>query len=330
MRQALLKLLPLLAPDGASASHTERVVSAVGGFIGILLVYLVSRMFFEAHSTALIVASMGASAVLLFAVPHGQLSQPWALIGGHTVSALIGITCYRWIPDPALSGACAVALAIGAMYYLRCLHPPGGATALTAVAGGNEIHALGYYFVVTPVLMNVAAILIAAVAVNYFFAWRRYPVALAARPRTHTAVTNNTDEVEGELTHSDLAYALRKLGSFVDVTEQDLATIYALASEHAHQAHLNPAEIKRGRAYSNGRYADQWAVRQVVDESSKGVGDKDLVIYKVVAGKGRRTSGLCTRAQFAQWARYEVVLNENSWQKAVRDPQFTQCVQDDN
>lgn len=305
-------LASFFGPDRAPVSHLEKLVSAVGGFIGILLVILVSLQFLKPHSAGLIIASMGASAVLLFAVPHGQLSQPWALIGGHLLSALVGVTVAKFVPDLALASGLAVGLAIGVMYYLRCIHPPGGATALSAVIGGAEVHALGYQFILSPVALNVVVILVTAVAVNFLFAWRRYPVSLAARP-PHKKTSN----ADSELTHGDLAYALRKMNSYVDVTEEDLAEIYWLAHEHAHQGELEPADILRGRAYSNGRYAHEWSVRQIVDNSGRTDPEDDVVVYKVVAGKGRRGSGTCTRAEFARWARYEVERNENSWQRTA-------------
>src|SRR5690625_7242859 len=80
-------------------------------------------------------ASMGATAVLLFAVPHGALSQPWAVVGGHVVSAIVGVTCQLLIPNLFWAAALSVGVAVAAMYYLRCIHPPGGATALAAEIG---------------------------------------------------------------------------------------------------------------------------------------------------------------------------------------------------
>jgi CBS-domain-containing membrane protein len=121
---------------------------------------------------------MGASAVLLFAVPHGALSQPWPVLGGHVISALIGVSCAKFIPLPLLAAAFSVALAIGAMHYLNCIHPPGGATALSAVIGGDAIHQLGFQYVLTPVLLNTIIVLIVAILFNYPFHWRRYPLAL--------------------------------------------------------------------------------------------------------------------------------------------------------
>ena len=134
----LLGALRSFAGVGAnSTDHLEKWVSGIGGLTGILGVLLVSEAYLGLSGGAALVASMGASAVLLFAVPHGPLSQPWAVFGGHLVSAAIGIACTRLELDPILTAALAVALAISAMYYLRCIHPPGGATALSAVVGGR-------------------------------------------------------------------------------------------------------------------------------------------------------------------------------------------------
>lgn len=214
-----------------SASHGEKWISAVGGFIGILAVLWISSSVLDQHGAAMVIASMGASSVLLFAVPHGALSQPWALLGGNVISAFIGVSCARYVGDPYLAAALAVGLAIGAMYYLRCLHPPGGATALVAVLGGESVQQLGYGFVLTPVLENALVLLAVAVLVNLPFRWRRYPVGFA---RPDAAV----EEQEGEkalIAHSDLVYALSQLDSFIDVSEQDLIRIYTLAVHHTHE-----------------------------------------------------------------------------------------------
>jgi len=302
-------------------THSERLVSLLGGFLGILFILLVSHATLgERDATALVVSSMGASAVLLFAVPHGQMSQPWAVIGGHVISALIGVACARWVPGPVLAGALAVGLAIGAMHYLRCLHPPGGATALTAVIGGPAVHALGFGFLLAPVLLNVAIILATAVAVNAVFAWRRYPAALMRRKKPDVE-SGSKHLPEGGLSHSDLEFALREINSVVDVTEDDLARIYELASQHSMRSRLEPWQVRLHHCYSNGRYDSEWAIREIVDEAPHSDPEKDQVIYKAVAGKGRRKSGVCTRTEFARWARYEVFRNETSWQRQSSPPQ---------
>jgi len=296
-------------------THTERMVSLAGGFLGILLIALTSQAILgNLEASVLVVGSMGASAVLLFAVPHGPLSQPWAVIGGHTVSAVIGVACARWIPSPVLAAALAVGIAIGAMHYFRCLHPPGGATALTAVIGGPAIHALGFGYLLAPVLLNVAVILATAIAFNALFGWRRYPAALMRRPKEEVE-TERKHLPEGSLSHSDLEFALREINSVLDVTEEDLARIYLLAAQHSKRSRLEPWQIRIHHSYSNGRYGADWAIREVVDEDASDNPEKDRVIFKVVAGRGHRQSGVSTRTEFARWARYEVFRDEGSWQR---------------
>lgn len=229
----------LLAYDPHPASHTEKLISTTGGFAGILLVLVVSSQVLDFHGATLVVASMGASAVLLFATPHSPLSQPWSLIGGHLISALIGITCAKLVANPLYAGAIAVALSIGAMHYLRCLHPPGGATALVAVLGGEQVRALGYGFLITPVLINVLIILTVAIAANYPFRWRRYPEWLSVPLEVPSVeLEEKLSEVHAEkcmIAHSDLVYALSEIDSFIDVTEEDLLKIYHLAIiRHTH------------------------------------------------------------------------------------------------
>ena len=222
----------LLGDAAHPASHLEKVISAAGGFLGILLVYLGSSRVLDLHGAAMLVASMGASTVLLFAVPHGALSQPWPVIGGNLLSAAVGVSCARWMSDPLIAAPLAVALAIAVMYYLRCLHPPGGATALVAVIGGPQVHALGYGYLFEPVLMNVVVLMAVAILVNYPFAWRRYPLWLSRmRQKAHSPVVHAEEKYV--IAHSDLVYALSELDSYIDVTEEDLLRIYELAVRHA-------------------------------------------------------------------------------------------------
>jgi CBS domain-containing membrane protein len=303
-------------------SHWEKLISGLGGFTGILLILLLTRQFVADSDAALIVASMGASAVLLFAVPHGPLSQPWALGGGHMISALVGVSCYLMIPNLFAAAAAAVGLAITAMYYSRCIHPPGGATALTAVVAGSGVHELGYQYLLTPVLINVLIIFSVAVAFNYLFPWRRYPAAIM-RYRQKPAMHDK--QTEEALAREDLEHALQQMNLFVDVGHEELGRIYQLA-RHRVSNELTADKIRLGLYYSNGKYGSDWSVRQVVDESGNPAPDRDQIIYKVVAGKHRRSSGTMKREEFAQWAKYEVFLNENSWQRVPPEPEQLRAI----
>lgn len=298
--------------------HVEKIVSALGGLLGILAVSLVARDYLGNAGAGWLVASMGASAVLLFAVPHGPLSQPWPVLGGHVISAAIGVASAQFIPDVILAGAVAVGVSIGAMHYLRCIHPPGGATALTAVLGGDSIHALGYAYLVTPVLLDVLIILTIAVIFNFAFPWRRYPAALAkylsAKDKKDELPEHETGGDEPAITQESLASAIMSLDKTLDISEEDLQKIYTLALHDSQSRCLKPGDIVAGRYYSNGHHDTRWQIRQVVD-MPKAESDRDLLIYKIVAGHGRRGTGTATRGDFARWARHEVFLNENSWQR---------------
>ena len=172
------------------------------------------------------VLSMGSTAAMLFAVPHGALSQPWPLLGGHLVSALIGIACLLYVPDPLLAGSLATGLSIGAMHYLRCIHPPAGATALAAALGNESVRAMGFAFVAAPLMLNVFIILVAAIAFNALFPWRRYPAALVRGAKTQAPVAAGYDAIS----HEDFVFALSQLDSFIDISEEDLLRIYGLAT----------------------------------------------------------------------------------------------------
>ena len=233
-----------------SVSEREHWISAAGGLLGILAVLWVSHALLGNHAGTLAVASMGASAVLLFAAPHGALSQPWPVVGGHLISAAVGVTCAQWIAEPMMAAAIAVALSIGLMYGLRCLHPPGGATALFAVMGGEPILALGYDYLFVPVLLNVSVLLIVAVLFNFPFAWRRYP-QVWWRESVEEPAAEPLPEATNErmISHSDLVYALSQLDTFIDVSEEDLQRIYALALGRRSQTHpLAALQEQAGRA----------------------------------------------------------------------------------
>ncbi len=299
----------LLGIELSPVSHAERLISTLGGFLSIYAIIQISGYFLAAQAATLVVASMGASAVLVFAVPHGPLSQPWPLVGGHLVSALVGVSCAKLIPHSALSAAAAVALAIGLMHYLRCIHPPGGATALSAVVGGGGVQALGYQYLVTPVLLNVSVILLVAVLFNLPFAWRRYPAALKRIRQQEEPVAR------AAISHEDLVYALSEVDSFIDISEQDLLAIYDLATRCSQARHLTPQRIALGHFYSNGKYGADWSVRQVIDASGADDASRGMVIFKVVAGEGRRSTGVSTRAEFARWARHEVYRDDENWRR---------------
>lgn len=221
MRQ-LLWLKGWLGVELDPVSWKEKIVSGVGGVLAIFMVTLISQEALHLTGAAMLIASMGASAVLLFAVPHGQLSQPWPVIAGHGFSAFIGVFCAQHITNIPLAAASAVGLSIFVMHLCKCIHPPGGATALTAVIGGAGVHGLGYSFVWCPVLLNALIMVGIAVAFNLLFKWRRYPAFWNRQPKAEPG--------DQEITHEEVVAALESFDSFVDITEDDLIRLHHLLS----------------------------------------------------------------------------------------------------
>lgn len=307
MKNWLQRIQRFMAIEFDGVSGPEKLVATLGGMVGITLIAFISYQFTGASGAALIVPSMGASAVLVFAVPHGKLSQPWPLIGGNLVSAVIGVSCFKLVPDPFLAAGLAVGLAIGTMHLLGCIHPPGGATALAAVIGGPAINSLGYGYVITPILLNVTIIFIVAMIFNSFFPWRRYPAAAMMRFTDQKPVTetSGTDIVDKQA----IEQALADMDLVMDVTTEDLQRVIQLSLSHARHQQLTPQQIKLDHFYTNGRHGPEWSVRRIIDESSSDDPKRDMVIYRVVEGRGFNTADSCTRAEFASWAAREVFIN---------------------
>jgi len=308
----IITLTKILGIETNPVSHTERLVSTLGSVLVIASIFVITRASLDTTATLLIVPSMGASAVLLFAVPHGALSQPWNVFAGHVLSAVVGVSCALLFSNEILAASLAVGLAVGVMHYARCIHPPGGATALAAVIGGQSTHALGYQFVVAPIMINVLVMLAVAVAFNAIFPWRRYPAWLANRHEPQAVATRVSEK---NIEHADLVVALSQIDSIIDVSEHDLLRIYQLATGTAEQRQLPVERIRLGHYYSNGEFGAGWSVRQIVDESHHEDPQKDSVVYNVVAGDQLRTSAVITRAEFARWARSELARDDENWKR---------------
>ena len=154
----------------------EIVWSWVGSFLGIAAIAALDECFCTGTELVLIIGSFGASAVLVFGAVKSPLAQPRNLLGGHILSALIGVSAYKLFPSHIwLAAALAVATAIALMHATKTLHPPGGATALIAVIGGTKIHSLGYFYVLAPIGAGAAIMLAVALLVNNIPRTRRYP-----------------------------------------------------------------------------------------------------------------------------------------------------------
>lgn len=158
------------------ASWKEKIYTSLGAFFIILFLMLIT-MQISAQSTLFlpVIAPMGASTLLLTVAPHTRMAQPWPIVGGHLVSATVGVFCSLWINYPPLSAALAVGFAIFIMHNLKCLHAPAAATALITTLSKNEIQSLGWQFCYQVVLLNVLILLTIAVVFHYSPLGKSYP-----------------------------------------------------------------------------------------------------------------------------------------------------------
>lgn len=159
--------------QGRPVGFWQVLVAWVGAFVGIAA--LVTAVDMLPTLQLLVIGSFGASAVLLYGAPKAPFSQPRNLVGGHLLSALVGVACFRYLPDiGALQEAVAVATAIALMMWTRTIHPPGGATALIAVIGSDTVHGLGWGYAF-PVLIGAMVLLVVALVTNNLYEPGSYP-----------------------------------------------------------------------------------------------------------------------------------------------------------
>jgi CBS domain-containing membrane protein len=156
--------------------YKEKSWSFLGSFIGIGVIAFIQSLYLPELDNVFLIGSFGASSVLIYGAIQSPLAQPRNLIGGHVVSALIGVTIAKFLPGIIwITAPLAVSLSIVAMQFTKTLHPPGGATALIAVTGGAKITSLGYWYVLSPVLSGVLILLLVALIFNNITAQRKYP-----------------------------------------------------------------------------------------------------------------------------------------------------------
>lgn len=219
----LSQLLRYLSIDPVSLSLKEKGIAACAGFIAILSTGLLTRAYAPEQS-AILVASMGASAAILFAIPGSPLAQPWPFAGGQLLSAVIGVSCAAYIEDIAFAAATSAGLAILLMLFFRCLHPPGAATALAPVLSGTRHTIPDLDFVMIPVGANVLLMLILAWLINGYILRRNYPARLAPPPKK-TEPQQASEKLSG-ISQSDVEQVTRHLDHFLDIGNNELLKLF--------------------------------------------------------------------------------------------------------
>jgi CBS domain-containing membrane protein len=215
MRGHLLRLRQL-----AGANWRERAVAALGAGLGIAFAGAVAAPLVGSHAALLLAASLGASAVIVFAVPSSPLGQPWPVIGGTTLATATGVFIAQTLGHGVLAAGVAVGLSILVMSVTRSLHPPGGGCALVPVLAGPEIMAKGYMFALVPGGLN-AALLVLAAVIFHRFSGHSYPHRPAPAP------------VDPRILPEDIDAALDAAHESFDVSREDLAALLEAAERNA-------------------------------------------------------------------------------------------------
>lgn len=286
-------------PEPVSVDFKERTRSCIGAFFGIVLTSVTTYWLIGASDLPLLMAPIGASAVLLFGVPSSPLAQPWSIVGGNTVAALVGVTFAMLIKEPVIAAAFGLSVAIALMFALRCLHPPSGAVALTATIGGPAIHAAGYGFVLFPVFLN--SVLLLLVALIYNNATRRtYPHTVVKSADSHLT-KDIPPEMRFGFTTEDLNEVLKEYNQVIDVSREDLQTLLQQTEMHAYRrrfGEITCADIMSKDVISvefGTELEDAWALLR-----------KHKIKALPVVDRAQRVIGIITQIDFMKHANLDV------------------------
>lgn len=259
-----------------------------GAALGVLFVALISRWMGASLPGPWMVASLGASAVLVLGMPTSPMAQPWPVIAGSTLSALVGAVCAALVPDTAVAGALAVGGAIAVMLALRCLHPPGASMALYVVLN----HGDGVQLAAFPVLPDVLALVAMGIVYNRLTG-RRYPHMQQAEPASVQRA--------GRFTPADLDQALAHYNGVLDIGRADLEGLLELAGKAAFQrtlGELRCADIMSAPVHAvapDVALKDAWAVMR-----------KEHIKALPVVDASRRVQGIVTVSDFMRHAHLDV------------------------
>jgi CBS domain-containing membrane protein len=289
----MIDRLPWPPRSRTPAGWLEIARGGLGALLGLLVTGIVARAVMGGGpwTSPLLIAPIGASAVLVFAVPASPLAQPRSAICGNVLSALVGIACAHIFPDPLIAAPLAVALAIMLMSLTGCLHPPGGAVALICGLGGPEVTRLGWLFALSPVGLD--TLLLVGVGMAYHrLVGRSYPHRSPAPAVNPHGAADLPPGTRAGFTSGDLDAALAHYGELLDVSRDDLDALFRQVELQAHQR-LH-AQILCGDIMS----VDVITVdpRQGCDSALRHMSEHDLRTVPVIDAD-RKVLGLARRAE---------------------------------
>jgi CBS domain-containing membrane protein len=219
------KLFPFFGQDQTNVSQQERCRAAGGAFIGLFFTMLAGRYLGGlAGVSEWAMASLGASALLVFVLPSSPMAQPWAVVGGNVISALIGITCVHLLGDQMLTAPVAVGLSILCMFVLRCLHPPAAAIAMITSLG--SIGDFQYAFF--PVLIDSVLLVLMGLIYNNLTG-KAYPNFWRIAPPSNQVETSHSKDIDA---------VLSRYNQVIDINRADLAGLIGQVELRAYEYKL--------------------------------------------------------------------------------------------
>ncbi|MEX5341607.1 HPP family protein [Pseudomonas sp. I2] len=227
--------LQRLLPAPLNIPPREWLRAGTGALLGLFLAGWLCSMAYGPSIALHLLGPLAASAVLVFAVHSGPLAQPWPVLGSYAIACAVGLAMRQGFGAELWVAGAALGLSILVMCLLRCLHPPGGGVAVSAVLADSGLVALGDHLL-EPVLLN--ALILVTVAVFYNrLTGVRYPKGALPRKDLHHTHDPLPSERVG-VSSEDLDLALEELGEFVDVTRDELERIILATEQHALQRSL--------------------------------------------------------------------------------------------
>jgi CBS domain-containing membrane protein len=211
--------------DPVNLSIKAKLLSLLACFCTIFFIALITKIVSPWPGYPMIVASMGASAIILFFIPSSPLAQPWPFVGGQLISAVVGMACALNIAETSTAAATAVGGSIFLMLIMRCLHPPAAATSLTPIMAGESLTSLGYSFIIVPVAINVLTMLCLAIIINRWVMKRNYPSPLSIKKVVNQRHRIIEPSHQVGFTEQDLSLALEKNDVFIDMTHAALSKL---------------------------------------------------------------------------------------------------------
>jgi len=281
--------------DPSNVSQQERLRAACGAFVGLLLVMAAGRYLGDLlGSSAWFMASLGASALLVFVLPSSPMAQPWAVVGGNVISALIGISCVNWLDNPTLSAPTAVGLAILCMFALRCLHPPAAAVAMITVLGSVS----SFKYVLFPVLTDSILLVMAAVAYNNLTG-KRYPYLSNLKNTSNESLISSARNID---------IVLSRYNQVIDINRTDLAGLIEQVEMKAYESKLESIKCSDIMTVEV-LYLE---VSTPLDVAWKTLRDKHIKAMPVI-DRGRRVVGMVTLEDFLKHA--DIDFHQNFGQR---------------